>query len=70
MDKLKEQQILDLIENRSDLDYVKIALFTGSNLTAVAKVAKDNNCQRKRGRRPLKMTSAIAQDNKEQRHGI
>lgn len=62
MDKLKEQQILDLIENRPDLDYVKIALFTSSNLTAVAKVAKDNNCQRKRGRRPWKkMTSAVAQ---------
>jgi len=54
MDKLKEQQILDLIENRLDLDYVKIALFTASNLTAVAKVAKDNHCQRKRGRRPWK----------------
>ena len=62
MDKLKEQQILDLIENRPDLDYVKIALFTGSNLTAVAKVAKDNKCQRRRGRRPSKkMTSAVAQ---------
>jgi hypothetical protein len=59
MDKLKEQQILDLIENRPDLDYVKIALFTGSNLTAVAKVAKDNNCQRKRGRRPWKKVTPM-----------
>jgi hypothetical protein len=59
MNKLKEQQILDLIENRPDLDYVKIALFTGSNLTAVAKVAKDNNCQRKRGRRAWKKVTPV-----------
>jgi hypothetical protein len=52
MVRRKEQQIVDLIKNRPDLNYMQIALFTGSTLTAVAKAAKDNHCQRTRGRRP------------------
>lgn len=49
MDRSKEQLIMDLIKNRPDLDYVKIALITGTNVTAVRKVARDNNCKRKQG---------------------
>jgi hypothetical protein len=61
MDNLKEQQILDLIKNRPDLDYVKIALYTNSNLTAVRKVARDNDCKRKRGGGPKKPIISAAQ---------
>jgi hypothetical protein len=54
MNCLKERQIVDLIKNRSDLNYVQIALYTGTNVTAVQVAAKRHNCQRKRGRRPWK----------------
>lgn len=52
MDRLKEQQIVDLIKNRPDMNYMQIAFFTGTNISAVQKTARVNNCQRKRGRRP------------------
>lgn len=54
MNCLKEQQIVDLVKNRPDLNYLQIALYTGTNVTAVQVVAKGDNCQRKRGRRPWK----------------
>jgi len=46
-----QERILELIIHRPDLDYMQIALLTGSNITAVTKIAKENNCQRKRGRK-------------------
>lgn len=51
MDRRKELAVVHLIKNRSDLNYMQIALYTGSTLTAVAKAAKDHNCQRSRGRK-------------------
>jgi hypothetical protein len=60
MDSTKEQQIVDLIKNRPDLDYVKIALHTNSNVTAVRKVARDNDCKRKRGGGPKKSIRSVA----------
>jgi hypothetical protein len=52
MDRRKEQLIVDLIKNRPDMNYMQIAFFTGTNISAVEKTARVNNCQRKRGRRP------------------
>lgn len=60
MDGSKELEILDLIKNRPDLDYVKIALYTNINVTAVRKVARDNDCKRKRGGGPKKPVKAVA----------
>jgi hypothetical protein len=59
MDSLKEQQVLELIKNRQDLDYVKIALFTGTNLTAVRNIARKHNAQRSRGRKTWKKVTPV-----------
>ncbi len=42
MDSLKEKQIVELIKNRLDLNYVQVSFLTGVPLTTVHKVAKDN----------------------------
>ena len=49
MDRRKELAVVHLIKNCSDLNYMQIALYTGSTLTAVAKAARDHDCQRTRG---------------------
>lgn len=59
MDSRKEQQVVELIKNRLDLNYVQIAFLTGVPLTAVQVAAKRNNCQRKRGRRPWKKATPV-----------
>jgi hypothetical protein len=53
----KQSQLLDLIKNRPDLNYFRSAVLTGGSLTAVAKTAKDNNCQRRRGRKKRRRRS-------------
>jgi hypothetical protein len=50
-DSRKILAVVDLIKNRPDLNYMQIALCTGSTLTAVAKAARDHKCQRVRGRK-------------------
>jgi hypothetical protein len=50
----KTSVVVDLIRNRPDLNYFQIAVVTGSNLTAICKAARVNNCQRKRGGGPKK----------------
>ena len=62
MDSLKEKQIVELIKNRLDLNYVQVSFLTGVPLTTVHKVAKDNGCQRKRGggaKKPLVQTQGV-----------
>jgi hypothetical protein len=50
----KASVVVDLIQNRPDLNYLQIALALGTNMTAVCKIARVNNCQRKRGGGPKK----------------
>ena len=51
MDHKKLQLILDLLKNRPDMDQVAIALYTGTNLAAVRKAARENGLQRAPGRK-------------------
>ena len=51
MDHKKLQLILDLLKNRPDMDQVAIALYTGTNLAAVRKAARENGLQRTPGRK-------------------